>query len=89
MTLKQLIAIAREAYTRQSAGLSIPPATYEEARQHTSGDLLADFIIIERTEALEGEPHKHLPNRFIDVLIHARDQIDAVISTIQQTDLLT
>jgi hypothetical protein len=88
MTLQQLLAIAREAYTTQSAGISIPPATYEEARQHTSGDLLADFVIITLTEALSHEPHKHLPNRAIDVLLHARDQIDAVISAIQQTDLL-
>lgn len=88
MTLQQLLAIAREAYITQSAGLSIPPATYEEARQHTSGDLLADFIIIELTQALSDSPHKYLPNHAIDVLLHARDQIDAVISAIQQTDLL-
>jgi len=71
MSSEELIKIAADAY-----GDAHVPLTYEEAREHKSGDGLADFIVIELVEGTEGEKDKL--ERAIQLMDHAEGDIQKV-----------
>jgi hypothetical protein len=83
-SLQDILRIAGDAYSAESDGFCAFPATLADAHQHTSGDTLADFVVIELHEALGGEAPDQLLPRAIGVLSTARRQLDAVISALAQ-----
>ena len=72
---KQLIEIAERGY-----GDSLPKSK-EEALAHTSGDTLADFIVIELLEALYDGVIDY--NEALFYMNRARDQLDGVVSALE------
>ena len=51
--LENLLPVVSQAYLAATQITELP-GSYEEARQHESGDLLADWIVIELHEVLAG-----------------------------------
>lgn len=84
LTNDDILHIAADAYSAESDGLCTLPRTYEEAQRHTNGDTLADFIVIELHEALDGEAPARRLIRAITTLTSARRQLDAVIQALQK-----
>lgn len=78
-----ILRIAADAYAEESDGLCTLPPTRADALAHTNGDTLGDFIVIELCEVLEGEAPPRLLSRAIDALSTARDQLNAVISALE------
>lgn len=81
MTIQEVLAIAAEAYSHESDGLCTLP-TLPRARKHTSGDTLADFIVLELYEVLTDTP----PNTALDTAIAAMHsatrQLNAIIQAL-------
>ena len=70
---KALIKQGLNGLPRDTTGL----ISYEVARQHSSGDSLADFIVIELTEGSEGEVGVELQERVCKLLLRVRQDIEA------------
>lgn len=85
MTITGLMTIAAKAYSQESDGLCTLP-TLEKARRHNNGDTLADFIVLELHEVLEGT----LPEERITVAIKALEstkrQLNAVIDALMSSE---
>lgn len=78
MTITRLMTIAAEAYSKESGGLCTLP-TLEKARGHHNGDTLADFIVLELHEVLEGTLPEERIAIAIKTLESAKRQLGAVI----------
>ena len=52
--LENLLPVVSQAYLAATQITELP-ASYEEARHHESGDVLADWIVIELHEVLAGQ----------------------------------
>ena len=78
MTITRLMTIAANAYSQESGGLCELP-NLKKARRHYSGDSLADFIVIELHEVLEGVPPTQACDVAIKALENAKRQLGAII----------
>ncbi len=78
MTIERLMKIASDAYSAESQGLCELP-TLEKARLHNSGDTLADFIVLELHEVLEGTNSNDRVTVAIRALESAKRQLGAII----------
>ena len=79
LTPEHILTIAREAYSKESGGLCELP-TLANARRHKKGDTLADFIVIELHEVLEGiSPKENALAIAIRAMKSAQRQLQAII----------
>ncbi len=78
MTIERLMKIAGDAYSGESQGLCTLP-TLEKARLHNSGDTLADFIVLELHEVLDGTKSRDRVTVAIKALESAKRQLGAII----------
>jgi hypothetical protein len=74
---KQRIAIASKAYNDDILSL---PLTYKDATEHTAGDTLADFIVL---ELIEGGG---IPSECARVMRSAIEQLEKVAEAFEDID---
>lgn len=81
MTTPELLALAADAYCRESGGICLLPSL-RRARRHTNGDTLADFIVLELHEVLQHTPPAQRPALAVHALRRAQRQLDAIITAL-------
>lgn len=82
MTTPELLTIAANAYCEESGGICLLPSL-PRARRHSTGDTLADFIVIELHEVLLHTPPAQRPSIATNALRNAQRQLEAIITAIE------